>query len=325
MKKIGNDIVHILGGREIHPINVRVGGFYRLPARERAAPAAGAPEVGAATGRIETAKLVVHVRVPGFRDGLRIRVAPSPDEYPMFEGTDRLEQRASGHRGPRIRVPFRGAAHPAFERAARLREGERATTTSGPLARFNLNFDTLSPTAQAGGPGRRACPRRQEPVQEHHRPEHRDDLRVRRSDPHHRAVRAAANARRSTSSRKQASGSARARRRAGCSTTGTASTTTGSILDAKIVPPTAQNQPTIEDDVRKFVTKFMDLPREQLTWKCEQAVRNYDPCISCATHFVKLEIRWLKCTSAGEVYRASSSRVVRPGDGRGARSGRGGE
>jgi len=64
----------------------------------------------------------------------------------------------------------------------------------------------------------------------------------------------------------------------------------GTILDAKIVPPTAQNQPTIEDDVRKFVTKNIDLPREELTWKCEQAVRNYDPCISCATHFVKLEI-----------------------------------
>jgi coenzyme F420-reducing hydrogenase alpha subunit len=63
----------------------------------------------------------------------------------------------------------------------------------------------------------------------------------------------------------------------------------GTILDAKIVPPTAQNQPTIENDVRRFVTKFMDLPREQLTWKVEQAVRNYDPCISCATHFVKLE------------------------------------
>jgi coenzyme F420-reducing hydrogenase alpha subunit len=64
----------------------------------------------------------------------------------------------------------------------------------------------------------------------------------------------------------------------------------GLIRDAKIVPPTAQNQPTIEEDVRLFVTKFAGLPREELTWKCEQAVRNYDPCISCATHYVQLEI-----------------------------------
>jgi coenzyme F420-reducing hydrogenase alpha subunit len=59
------------------------------------------------------------------------------------------------------------------------------------------------------------------------------------------------------------------------------------ILDARIVPPTAQNQPTIENDVKKFVESHMDLPREVLTWKTEQAVRNYDPCISCATHFLR--------------------------------------
>ena len=64
----------------------------------------------------------------------------------------------------------------------------------------------------------------------------------------------------------------------------------GAVLDAKIVPPTAQNQPTIEHDLRKFVGGHLDMPREELTWKCEQAVRNYDPCISCATHFVRLEI-----------------------------------
>ncbi|MDH3252598.1 MAG: nickel-dependent hydrogenase large subunit, partial [Ignavibacteria bacterium] len=64
----------------------------------------------------------------------------------------------------------------------------------------------------------------------------------------------------------------------------------GLILDAKIVPPTAQNQPTIERDVRQFVAAHMELSREDLTWKCEQAVRNYDPCISCATHFVRLDV-----------------------------------
>jgi sulfhydrogenase subunit alpha len=64
----------------------------------------------------------------------------------------------------------------------------------------------------------------------------------------------------------------------------------GTILDAKIVPPTAQNQSTIESDLRKFVGAHVDMPREELTWKTEQAVRNYDPCISCATHFVRLDV-----------------------------------
>jgi Coenzyme F420-reducing hydrogenase, alpha subunit len=64
----------------------------------------------------------------------------------------------------------------------------------------------------------------------------------------------------------------------------------GIILDAKIVPPTSQNQKTIENDLWQFVPEHLDLPHKELTWKCEQAVRNYDPCISCATHFLKLQL-----------------------------------
>ena len=65
----------------------------------------------------------------------------------------------------------------------------------------------------------------------------------------------------------------------------------GSILDAQIVPPTSQNQKTIEDDLRLFVEDRLDLPDDELTWKCEQVIRNYDPCISCATHFLKVNVR----------------------------------
>ena len=64
----------------------------------------------------------------------------------------------------------------------------------------------------------------------------------------------------------------------------------GAILEAKIVPPTSQNQKIIERDLRAFVGKRLDLPDDKLTWQCEQMVRNYDPCISCATHFLKLTI-----------------------------------
>jgi coenzyme F420-reducing hydrogenase alpha subunit len=64
----------------------------------------------------------------------------------------------------------------------------------------------------------------------------------------------------------------------------------GAVLDAKIVPPTAQNQRTIELDLQSFVPKHLRLPTPQLTWQCEQAVRNYDPCISCATHFLKVRL-----------------------------------
>jgi coenzyme F420-reducing hydrogenase alpha subunit len=64
----------------------------------------------------------------------------------------------------------------------------------------------------------------------------------------------------------------------------------GIIRDARIIPPTSQNQKTIEKDLRNFVPKYMNLSNDELTWKCEQAVRNYDPCISCATHYMKVKI-----------------------------------
>ena len=64
----------------------------------------------------------------------------------------------------------------------------------------------------------------------------------------------------------------------------------GRILKAQIVPPTAQNQLTIEDDLRTVLEDSLDLPDDQLTWVLEQSIRNYDPCISCATHFLKVNV-----------------------------------
>jgi coenzyme F420-reducing hydrogenase alpha subunit len=64
----------------------------------------------------------------------------------------------------------------------------------------------------------------------------------------------------------------------------------GDITDARIVPPTSQNQAQIEADLRDFVTDRVELDKHTLTHQCEQAIRNYDPCISCATHFLDLKV-----------------------------------
>jgi len=61
-------------------------------------------------------------------------------------------------------------------------------------------------------------------------------------------------------------------------------------LDGIIVPPTAQNQSQIEEDLRALAPTVLFLPKEQASWVCEQAIRNYDPCISCSVHFLRLEI-----------------------------------
>jgi coenzyme F420-reducing hydrogenase alpha subunit len=64
----------------------------------------------------------------------------------------------------------------------------------------------------------------------------------------------------------------------------------GVIQEARIAPPTAQNQRCIEQDLAQLVPGIASLPEEELTWRCEQAVRNYDPCISCSCHFLKLRL-----------------------------------
>jgi coenzyme F420-reducing hydrogenase alpha subunit len=64
----------------------------------------------------------------------------------------------------------------------------------------------------------------------------------------------------------------------------------GLIAEARITPPTSQNQPQIEADLRAFVPRVVALTDAEATRRCEHLIRNYDPCISCATHFLKLRI-----------------------------------
>ena len=69
-----------------------------------------------------------------------------------------------------------------------------------------------------------------------------------------------------------------------------ASAASGHVDEIRIVPPTSQNQPVIESDLYHFVDQNMTLPDDKLQWQCEQVIRNYDPCISCSCHFLKLHL-----------------------------------
>jgi coenzyme F420-reducing hydrogenase alpha subunit len=63
----------------------------------------------------------------------------------------------------------------------------------------------------------------------------------------------------------------------------------GSIAEARIVPPTSQNQTSIEEDLRDVAAEILELDDETATLRCEQVIRHYDPCISCSVHFLKLK------------------------------------
>ena len=68
----------------------------------------------------------------------------------------------------------------------------------------------------------------------------------------------------------------------------------GTIKSARIVPPTSQNQTTIEEDLRELAAQITQLEDEQAALKCEHLIRNYDPCISCSVHFLKFTRNWVE-------------------------------
>lgn len=286
IKKAGNAIVARLGGREIHPINVRLGGFYRFPRREELRELL--PNLRDALGRAEDAS----TRVAGFefphleRDvefvGLRHH-----SDYPMNEG------RIVSNRGLDIDVEDYDEhfveEHLRHSHALQSRIRERGAYLCGPLARFNLSYDRLRPRARELADAARLERPCRNPFK---------SIVVRMVEVVHALDEAIAII---DSYQVPEAPSVALSARAG---TGRACTEAprgllyhryridaqGTIEDAKIVPPTSQNQRAMEEDLVELVSARLDLDDTALRAACEQAIRNYDPCISCATHFLRLHI-----------------------------------
>jgi coenzyme F420-reducing hydrogenase alpha subunit len=286
LKKAGNEIVALLGGREIHPINVRVGGFYRVPTRRELEPVAERLE-RAREAALETVRWVAGFDFPDRERDYTFVALRHPDEYPFNEG------RIASNRGLDIAVADYEAhfeeTHEARSTAlhARLRDG--GAYLVGPLARYNLNGDRLSPlareAAREAGLGA-ACrnPYRSIVVRAVEVLYACDEaLRIIADyePPEAAAVAVTPGAGTGFGATEAPRGLLFHRYRLAAD---------GTIAEARIVPPTSQNQASIEDDLAGYIGGFLDLEEEALRHRCEQTVRNYDPCISCATHFLRLEI-----------------------------------
>jgi sulfhydrogenase subunit alpha len=286
LKKIGNELLTLLGGREIHPINVKVGGFYKVPTKPQLASIVERLK-WARDAAVETTRLVGTFRFPKFEQDYEFVALRHPDEYPFNEG------HLASNKG--LDIPIRDYENHFFEEhmpyssTLHSLHKERGSYFVGPLARYNVNFDHLSPLAQEAArsaglasecrnPFKSIIVRSVEMV-------YACDEALRIIDeyemPEKPAVEVKPHASKGCGCTEAPRGSLYHRYRIDDS---------GAILDAKIVPPTAQNQRTIESDLRQFVSKNLRLTQEKLTWQCEQAVRNYDPCISCSTHSLKLTI-----------------------------------
>lgn len=286
MKKAGNAIVALLGGREVHPINVRVGGFYKAPSKQELGQLEEKLKWGR-DGALETVRWTAKLPFPDFEQDYEFVALRHPTEYPFNEG------RLVSNKGLDIAVEeyenFFSEEHVAYSNALHSVLKDRGSYFVGPLARYNLNFDRLSPLAQEAARDAGLGPVCQNPFQSiivrSLEVLYAFDEALRIIDGYERPDQPAVKFH-----PRAASGSACTEAPRGILYHRYRINDEGLILDAKIVPPTSQNQKTIENDLRHYVEQAIELPEDQLTWQCEQAIRNYDPCISCATHFLKLHI-----------------------------------
>jgi sulfhydrogenase subunit alpha len=286
LKKAGNAIVAFLGGREIHPVNVRVGGFYKVPSKQEFTRLVEQLKWGR-DAALDTVRWVAQLPFPDFEQDYEFVALRHPEEYPLNEG------RLVSNKGLDISVrqyeDHFVEEHVAHSNALHSLLKERGAYFVGPLARYNLNFDRLSPLAQEAARAAGLGPACRNPFQ---------SIIVRSVEVLY-AFDEALRLIEEYEMPDQPAVELRPRASVGYAITEAPRgilyhryrlDDEGLILDAKIIPPTSQNQKTIENDLRHYVEQVLNLPKDQLTWQCEQAIRNYDPCISCATHFLKLYI-----------------------------------
>ncbi len=286
LKKLGNRIMEVVGGRAVHPVNTRIGGFYRAPAREEVAGLL--PELDWAVGAAhDLAMAFAEFDFPEDRGDYRFVSLVHPERYPIEEGRIatsaglEIDVAEFDAHFAETQVPRSTALH------GRMRDG--APYLVGPLARYANNSPRLGPEARATARAAGLGAVERNPFR---------SILVRMVE----VVEACAEARRLAAAYRPpdppaALGPPRAGAGQGCTEAPRGichhhyeTDAEGRILAARIVPPTSQNQPQIEADLARIAGRALDLDDAALTRRCEQAIRNFDPCISCATHFLKLTV-----------------------------------
>ncbi len=287
LKKAGNDLMTVVGGRSVHPVNVRLGGFYRMPSVAelkalRPVLARGLEDA------LATVRLVSTFDFPDMEQPYTYLSLRPEHGYPIDTGSvvtssgAAFDVRDFPSHITEFHVAHSNALHASLD-------GEDLPYVVGPLARYTLNHDRLSPLAQAAAreaglgttcrnPFRSIIVRAVELVEVFV-----EALRI--IDAWHDGVAPSvpvpARAGEGFGATEAPRGVLFHRYRLA---------EDGTILDAQIVPPTSQNQPSIEADLRTLTENWVQLSDHDLSHRCEEAIRNYDPCISCATHFLDLTV-----------------------------------
>jgi len=291
IKKAGNAIVNVIGGREVHPVNVRLGGFYRVP---RVNEIAGLVEElqWARDAALQTVRWCATLPFPDFEDDYEFVALRHTDEYPMNQGRlissrglDIAQEEYPDH-FEEYQVPHSNALQSRRRTLSGTGDGAYFV---GPLARWNLNADRapalVREAAAATGipfpnrnPYTSIVARSLEvllAVEEALRLIHEYQ------PPPYPAIDYPACA---------GVGHAITEAPRGILYHRYETDAAGILRSATIIPPTSQNQLQMERDLRRLAPTLVQLSDEEAALRAERVIRNYDPCISCATHFLKLKV-----------------------------------
>ncbi|MFY9253111.1 MAG: Ni/Fe hydrogenase subunit alpha [Fuerstiella sp.] len=292
LKKHGNELLEVLGGRAIHPVNVAVGGFYRAPRRAELQKLIPDFEWGLQAA-IDSTRWVAGFDFPDFERDYEMVALSHPDEYPMSEG--RIVSRG----GLNIAVDDyenhfaeQHVRHSTALQSGMLEHKSDKTGTCyhvGPLARVNLNFGRLSPSARQVAeeinfsvpclnPFKAIIARGLEVIHAYE-----ESLEIIRSYQPFKPPRIAFDHR-------DGEGVSATEAPRGIIFHRYSVDAAGKIVTAKIVPPTSQNQRQIEEDLRDFLPSVLSDDDKTTAMGCERLIRSYDPCISCSTHFLTVTV-----------------------------------
>ena len=292
IKKCGNRIVQVVGGREVHPINVRVGGFYRVPDRATLLELAEALK-SAREEAIAAVRWAASLPFPDATYEYDFVALQSENEYPMNGGCIAstsglmIEQTAFFDKFEEYQVPYSNALQCRIRPQAGASGG--GSYFVGPLARWNLNHriapklvqqvaSELSLFGPCHNPYQSIVVRGLEVVLAL-------DEAIRITENYRAPAKPGVDF-----SPKAGVGVAATEAPRGLLVHRYQVDSAGVILRADIVPPTSQNQMQMEADLRQIAPTLVKMNDEEAALAAEKIIRNYDPCISCATHFLKVHV-----------------------------------
>jgi coenzyme F420-reducing hydrogenase alpha subunit len=286
LKKIGNDLLKTIGGRSVHPVNTCVGGFYRWPTVD--AIRALIPELEwAREASLETVKWAATLNYPDFEQDYEFVALSRLEEYSIYDGY--IVSNTGRRTSPEEFEKFYLESHVERSNALHSHTAENTTYFVGPLARINLNFKQLRPAARQAAkdiglklplrnPYKGLIARAIELV-------HTTDLAAELASlyqpkgPSCKEFKVRPG---------EGFGVSEAPR--GLLYHRYVVDEQGLIRFARITPPTAQNFAQMEADLWALAPTVVKQPQEQASISFEHLLRSYDPCISCATHFLNLKI-----------------------------------